>query len=59
MKFTNRVKITVHFGDKLKDNITFYSKGNTEIRGDEKRFIITGDFEEDIKDGKDTPRNIE
>ena len=60
MKFTNRVKIIVCFGEKMKDRITFYGKGNTEVRGDETHFLITGEFDNvKDKDGKDIARDTE
>jgi hypothetical protein len=59
MKFTNKVKITIAFGKKYTGHVIFYAKGDTEVRGDEKRFIITGEFaNQENKYGKDASRDI-
>ena len=59
MKFTNKVKIVISFGKKYSGHVVFYGKGNTEVKGDEDNFIITGEFDKkENKNGKDIKRDI-
>ena len=60
MKFTNKVKIIIYFGEKYSSKVTFYGNGNTEVRGDKKQFTITGEFaHQEKEDGKDASGNID